>query len=241
VTGQAAPDYRSPTLAVWHHSVDFAADARFMSAYRSGMGTAAGFFARAGIPGDVAHEWPVAVACWAGWHAARLDGDFVECGVNTGILARAVCEFVGFNALDRDFYLFDTFAGIPKEQMSPAELEGGRDLMSRRVYAECHAEVARTFALFPRVRLVRGVVPDTLASVSIDRVAYLSIDMNIVAPEIAALEHFWDRLLTGAVVLLDDYGKRRFVDQRRGMDEFAASRGVRILDLPTGQGLLLKP
>ena len=30
--------------------------------------------------------------------------------------------------------------------------------------------------------------------------------MNCAAPELAAAEFFWDRLTTGAVVVLDDYG-----------------------------------
>jgi hypothetical protein len=29
--------------------------------------------------------------------------------------------------------------------------------------------------------------------------------MNIVVPELAAIEYFWDRLVPGAVVVLDDY------------------------------------
>ena len=36
--------------------------------------------------------------------------------------------------------------------------------------------------------MIRGTVPDTLATTDIDKVCYLSIDMNIVKPEIAAIE-----------------------------------------------------
>ena len=63
----------------------------------------------------------MAVCCWAAQHGTRLPGDFVECGVNTGILSLAVCKYVGFNDLDKSFYLFDTFAGIPVAQMSEDE------------------------------------------------------------------------------------------------------------------------
>ena len=58
--------------------------------------------------------------------------------------------------------------------------------------------------------------------------------------EIAALEYFWDKLRLGAPVVLDDYGKAKFVEQKRAMDAFAARRGVKLLNLPTGKGLLLK-
>jgi hypothetical protein len=83
-------------------------------------------------------------------------------------------------------------------------------------------------------------VPATLAQAP-DRVAYLSLDMNMAFPEIAAAEHFWPRLSPGGVVLLDDYNWTSHVNQKRAFDAFAAERGLRVLGLPTGQGLLVKP
>ena len=71
--------------------------------------------------------------------------------------------------------------------------------------------------------------------------SYLSIDMNIAAPEIAAIEHFWDKLVPGAPVVLDDYAWIGYEEQLHAWDAFAASKGVAIACLPTGQGLILKP
>ena len=112
---------------------------------------------------------------------------------------------------------------------------------NRMWYEECYEIALRNFAPFPRARLVRGTVPATLDSVAIEKVCYLSLDMNIAAPERAAIEFFWDKLSPGAVVILDDYGWASHDDQKATMDEFAAARGVPIATLPTGQGLLLKP
>ena len=75
-----------------------------------------------------------------------------------------------------------------------------------------------------RAKLVRGMVPDTLTTVSIDKVCYLAIDMNIVAPEIAALRYFWDKLVPGAVVVFDDYFNRApDVGVRFAVDQLVAS------------------
>lgn len=65
--------------------------------------------------------------------------------------------------------------------------------------------------------------------------------MNNTVPEIAAAETFWSRLEPGAVVVLDDYGWERHIEQKRAFDKFAAARGVTVLSLPTGQGLIIKP
>jgi hypothetical protein len=65
--------------------------------------------------------------------------------------------------------------------------------------------------------------------------------MNVMIPELAAIEHFWDKLVPGAAVILDDYGWLAYVKQKHALDQFTAGKGVKILTLPTGQGLLLKP
>jgi hypothetical protein len=109
------------------------------------------------------------------------------------------------------------------------------------MYEECFERSQNNFRPFPRARLVRGLVPDTLSTVSIDQVCYLSIDMNIVLPELAAMEFFWDKLVPGATVIIDDYGWANFKLQQEAHDRFAATKGVPILLLPTGQGLMIKP
>ena len=78
-------------------------------------------------------------------------------------------------------------------------------------------------------------------TVSIEKIAYLSLDMNIAAPERAALEHFWPKLVSGGVIVLDDYGWAAHVEQKATIDEFAAARGIQVCCLPTGQGLIIKP
>lgn len=65
--------------------------------------------------------------------------------------------------------------------------------------------------------------------------------MNCAAPERAAAEYFWERLAPGGVILSDDYGFAGFESQRQALDEFAAARGVQVMALPTGQGLIIKP
>ena len=188
---------------------------------------------------DIHIEWRVYVCCWAAFHASKLPGDFVECGVNTGIYSFAVCKFIDFNSLDKSFFLFDTFTGIPEEQMLDTE-RVNRLAENESRYEECYELAKNSFSEYRRAQLVRGVVPESLDDVSIDKVCYLSIDMNIAYPEVAAIEFFWDKLVPGAPVVLDDYGWTNNIEQKRAMDAFAAKKGVMILTMPTGQGLLIK-
>ena len=65
--------------------------------------------------------------------------------------------------------------------------------------------------------------------------------MNCAVPEIAAAEYFWDKLVSGAVIVLDDYGWVCHIEQKLAFDEFASRKNVQVLVLPTGQGLIFKP
>jgi hypothetical protein len=212
------------------HNSDFRKDEKFGEAYR--LGKATGSWGRQDV------EWRAYVCCWAAWSVRDKEGDFVECGVNRGGLSRAVIHYVDFERLNKQFWLLDTYEGLVDRLISEDErrrgiLPGG--------YEPCYENVVETFRRFRGVQIVRGVVPDTLSQVTATAICYLSLDMNNTAPEIAAAEHFWDRLVPGGIIVLDDYGWRKQINQKIAFDRFAEARKVNVLSLPTGQGLLIKP
>jgi hypothetical protein len=98
---------------VWHKDVGFQKDPRFVAASRRGMASGHHISREPGSDDDIHIEWRAHVVLWAATHAARLEGEFVECGVNTGIYSLAICEYIDFNRTGKSFYLFDTFAGFP--------------------------------------------------------------------------------------------------------------------------------
>jgi len=226
--------YNQDGLAT-RHNCDFRRDPRFAEAYTVGMS--------GGRP-DTQVEWRVHVAVWVATQAAQLPGDFIECGVNTGILSGAVLSWLDFARLtDRKFYLLDTFTGIPEEQISAAEKASGVQHFNRKYQngEQLFAMVTEKFAPWSNAILIRGKVPDTLSQVKSDRIAYASIDMNVVEPEIATAEFLWPRLVAGGMILLDDYGWAPHYNQKLAFDAFAKRHGVEILAMPTGQGLIMKP
>ena len=237
---RGTPSYDADSLTVWGKNLGFMRDGKFRSAYSRGMDSGHIIGRQHGSKADIHIEWRIHVCCWAGRHASKLPGSFVECGTNTGIMSLAVCEYVDFNSTGKSFYLFDTFEGIPASEVNETELADKR-LDENTMYFDCFEVARKNFGPYPKAHLIRGIVPDTLSGVDIDQVAYLCIDMNIAKPERAALEYFWPKLVPGAVVIFDDYGWSGYHLQKETLDEFAASQGVEIMTLPTGQGLLLKP
>lgn len=185
-------------------------------------------------------HWRVHTILWAANHCKNIEGDFVECGTNKGGFARAILEYIDFTGLGKMFYLLDTFEGLVEELMTEKEKEGGRKESFSNAYKYCYDEVVKTFEAFPFVKIIKGIVPDTLEKVKSDKIAFLSIDMNSVVPEIAALNFFWDKLSTGGIIVLDDYAYVTYNVQYEAHNKWAAEKGIEILTIPTGQGLIIK-
>lgn len=184
-------------------------------------------------------RWRAHTCIWAARHALLLDGDFVECGVNTGLLSMTVCHAVDFGQQPRRFFLYDTFEGIPADELSGSERDEAITINAHR-YFDCYEIAKRNFDTFPNVNLVRGRLPGSLAGTLPERIAYLSIDLNSATFEHQTIEALWPRMVPGAVVVIDDYGFAGKEPQFAMWNEFAATYGTTIMNLPTGQGVLLK-
>jgi hypothetical protein len=213
------------------HNHEFMNDASFCKAYARGVLAA----------DDYNWYWRVHIGLWVAYSASKLDGDFVECGVNRGFLSSAIMEYLNWDSLGKTFYLLDTFAGLDERYASEQELKGNKQLLKSGLYAQGVDSVRANFSEYNNVCIIQGPIPDTLPMIDTQKVAYLHLDMNCAAPEVAAFNFLWERLVPGAFILLDDYAYYGYHPQKSAMDAATLAKHVRIASLPTGQGLLIKP
>lgn len=171
---------------------------------------------------------------WAAEHALNVEGDYVECGVWKGFCSAVLTQYLDFAKLDRTFYLYDTFEGIPEEY--DTEKHDAPGFRQDGLYEG----VIERFSPYPNVKVIKGLVPDSFEQAAPEKIAFMHIDMNSSKSEIAALEVLFDRLSPGGMLVFDDYGWSGYVAQQIAEDAFMAERGHRILELPSGQGLLIK-
>lgn len=218
------------------HNHDFMADPSFRKAYERGI-RATGR--------DYQWHWRVHVGLWVATCSSQLAGDFVECGVNRGFLSSAIMEYLDWDSFGKHFYLLDTFKGMDQRYISAEDEAAGavqknRANLETGFYTNAIDGVRANFAEWKNLSLIEGAIPETLQQVKAEKISYLHLDMNCSTPEVAAAYFFWDRLVHGAFMLLDDYAYRGYRAQKLAMDQFAQAKGVKILSLPTGQGLLIK-
>lgn len=167
---------------------------------------------------------------WAASVALEVEGDFVEIGVNYGLLSRSICEHVKFGDLDRKFFLVD-----PWGNASGARAEFGGD------YDASAFEVVKlNFKDFRNVVLVRGSAPEALQQIDSKKIAYVALDVNDGRMERQSLEILWPRIVKGGVVYFDDIGWAHYQTLRDEIERFLGDKPEQLLYLASGNAILVK-
>jgi hypothetical protein len=216
--------YASDNVILFGRTLGFRRDKKLMRAFRDNARTEQ----------DRSLLLRINTLAWAAAEALRFDGDFVECGVWHGFCSAVLTQYLDFEKQYRDFYLYDTFGGIPPDLDS--EKHGSPLFREEGIYEG----VITRFARYPNVKVVKGVVPESFSVTAPRRIAFMHIDMNSSKSEIAALDALFDRVVPGGLVVFDDYGWTGYRAQQLAEEAWARDCGHRILELPTGQGLLVK-
>jgi O-methyltransferase len=189
-------------------------------------------------------SWRLHTMIWAASCAFKVPGDFIECGVTHGDMPWVITEALDFKSTGKSFYAYDTFEGFDSRYSSEQDFPEAPQFFGQlheesRQDPQRHEKVASRFASKPYVKIIKGVVPDILREVAPDKVAFLHLDMNAPIAQKGALEVLFDRLSPGAVVIFDDYGWFLYHREKEVADAFFEARGHSVLELPTGQGLVI--
>jgi hypothetical protein len=131
--------------------------------------------------------------------------------------------------VDKNYYLYDLFEH-DDSMVHHAMPDHGITLFER---------VKKRFENFSNVIVTKGFVPQVLDKISPEKISFLHIDLNNAPAEVGALDRLFDRLSTGGILILDDYGWRAYREQKLAEDIWLVARGYEVLELPTGQGLVI--
>jgi hypothetical protein len=149
-----------------------------------------------------------------------IDGAIVECGVwRGGASMMAALTLLASNETSRPFYLYDTFAGMPEPSERDVDVRatpagpkwqasrhGDGSTWAYAPQAEVEKNVRGTGYPGENLRFVRGRVEDTIPESAPDRIAVLRLDTDWYDSTYHELRHLFPRLVSGGVLLLDDYG-----------------------------------
>jgi O-methyltransferase len=220
--------YSNDMLITIGRNMSFKRDKKFMSSFSAG----------ASSEQEQSLLWRLHTLAWAAKNALKIKGDFVECGVYKGFCSGVLFDYLEFQDLPRQAYLYDTFDGLPEETSTEAERVAWNYKQDDK--DAVYLAVCEKFSKFDNVHVVRGTVPDSFNLAVPDEIAFLHIDMNSEQAEMLALEHLFDKVTPGGFIVLDDFGWMSNRNQMSAELAFMNERGQHVMELPTGQGLVIK-
>lgn len=168
-----------------------------------------------------------------------LHGAIVECGVFKGcsLVRLALLRELHGNPLAKPIIGFDTFGEFPDTQheddKAPREKFIG-NAGNQSIAAEQLRAVLREARCDRAVDLVEGDICETVPRYCQQhpelRISLLNLDVDIREPAVVVLEHLFPRVVSGGVVMLDDYGI--FPGETQAVDEYLQDHGYAIQQLP---------
>ena len=187
-------------------------------------------------------RWRHYVVYWSATVASQIEGgvkrNFEEMGVCDGLTAWFASHARQKSKCQGEFFLYDAW-----EEMR-SDLLTSRERLSAGSYAYLNIDNTRqNLYLCGKDDFIfnKGYVPQSFShSRNPENIAWMHIDLNSSIPTIASLEYFWDKLLPGGIVLLDDFAWPGYEETQIEVEKWCDKRGVNILHFPTGQAIITK-
>ena len=172
--------------------------------------------------------WRRHTLAWAGENSKKLNGSFCDFGCYDGIGSKFINDYCELEKNKINFYLYDIFSQPPNSSAFRKHSENLFD------------EVKKKFIDSKNVKIIGGLLPESLEKNCPKEISFAHIDLNNVEAEIGVLEYIYNRIVKGGIIIFDDYGWANYKMQLQVEKEFLEKKGQKILELPTGQGLVIK-
>jgi len=170
----------------------------------------------------------------------ELPGDIVECGVLKGTSLMFFLKLLHIHAhgSNKRVIGFDMFDHFPVEAHGDhAHVEAFvTESGFQGISPESLLDGVRAAGLSTeRCDLVAGDITQTAAAYVQRhpglRISLLHLDLDLAEPTYAALDAFWDRIVPGGIIALDEYAVARW-SESNGVDRFFSDRSVVLKTLP---------
>lgn len=181
-----------------------------------------------------------------------LDGEVAECGVLRGFSARVMCTLAaarrpGYRG--EGLHLIDSFEGLsPPTQEDATERHEAPDGTVR--YQSHHRpgdmavpeeDVRAALEDYPEIATYKGWIPEVFGRLPEKRWRFVHIDLDLFGPTIESMAYFYPRLVSGGVMINDDFDSPLFPGGGEAWIEYCQTMGVKFTALDSGQAVIVKP
>ena len=185
-----------------------------------------------------------------------IEGAVVECGVWKGGSSMIMASnLIKKGSVNRDFYLYDTFEGMPEPSEKDRDFRGisgrkdweknkrnDKNLWCYASLEEVRSNMKMTGYPENRIHYIQGKVEDTIPSVIPKKIAILRLDTDWYESSYHELKYLYPLLIEKGILILDDYG--HWKGQRDAVDQYFSEEKIQLylnrIDY-TGRSAIKKP
>tara|TARA_B100000575_G_scaffold27473_1_gene18561 strand:- start:690 stop:1439 length:750 start_codon:yes stop_codon:yes gene_type:complete len=171
--------------------------------------------------------WRIHTLSWAIDSCKKLDGDFIEFGCYDAKVAEFLIEYNEISKLNKLFFLYDIFDNPPTDK-------------AEKHSPNLYGDVSKRLKKYDFVNVIPGLLPDSFKNNIPEKISFVHLDLNSADTEVSLLEMLFDKVVSGGIIILDDYGHMGYEEQYFKEKAFFNELGYSILELPTGAGMVIK-
>ncbi|MDD5071978.1 MAG: macrocin O-methyltransferase [Patescibacteria group bacterium] len=162
---------------------------------------------------------------------SKLPGEVAEVGVYKGGSAKILCETKG----NKKLYLFDTFEGIPKKEITKG------DLVKPNWLNETSLEGVKEYLKdYQNIFLYKGLFPETAKDISNKLFCFVHLDADTYKGTLEGLKFFWPKMVKGGRIVVHDYNNKTLPGVKKAFKEFFKDNPELIIDIADTQGMVIK-
>ncbi len=166
----------------------------------------------------------------------NIPGAIAECGVFKGSTSKFLLEYrrnAGFEQTKK-IKLYDSFEGLAEPSLS----DSGTN-MRRGDYLGVVQEVKSNLAGYDNLHFYKGWIPHCFDLESPDRYSFVHIDVDFYEAVRDSLVFFGERMVSGGIIVFDDYGCYETPGAKKAVDEFANQSKALLVRFPFGQAAMI--
>lgn len=168
----------------------------------------------------------------------HLPGAVIECGLFKGNSFFRLAHFRDLleSRYSRKLIGFDIFGPFPKTNFENDKkyLSAFTDSAGENSIELKEIEKIMQYKKLENYEFVKGDINKTIPAYCNNnehlKIALLHIDTDVYEPAVTILENMYDRVVTGGVIMFDDYGT--FPGETKAVDEFFSDKGLVVEKLP---------
>ena len=163
----------------------------------------------------------------------------LEVGVWRGGTAGIMAQQLAVLKSNATIYLADTFTGVAKAGKKDNFYSGGEHNDTSQQIVE---DVLQHKSQYPNYKILKGIFPDETAHLipADESFGICHIDVDVYDSAKDVLEWVWNKLVTGGVVVFDDYGFHSCTGVTRLVEEYRNYPDRMVIHNLNGHALMIK-